>query len=60
MNKEGKTMSQTLPKPTMTLMEAVDAIRDDFKKEYGDLLTEEEAVQWVDEIREDLRLRGEL
>ena len=60
MNKEGKTMSQTLPKPTMTLMEAVDAIRDDFKKEYGDLLTEEEAVQWVDEIREDLKQRGEL
>ena len=60
MKKEGKTMSQTVPKPTMTLMEAIDAMRDGFEKGYGRLLTEEEAVQWVDEIREDLKQRGEL
>ncbi len=43
-----------------TLMESIDSLREIAKKEYGRLLTEEEAVKLTDEIRAELREKGEI
>jgi hypothetical protein len=52
-----KTEDTYQPRPITAIM---DEAREEFKKAYGRLLTEEEAIKLTDEIREALREEGEL
>ena len=53
-------MSQKIKPTERSISEVLESMRTSFKNAYGRLLTEEEAVKLVDEIREDLKQRGEL
>ena len=45
-------------KPTKSITETMDEARSEFKKRYGRLLTEDEAVKLTAEIRKNLKREG--
>ena len=47
-------------KPTKSITETMDESRSEFKKHYGRLLTEDEAIKLTDEIRKNLKKEGKL
>ena len=53
-------MSQTMKPTERSISEILESMRTSFIKEYGRLLTEDEAIRLVDNIREDLKQRGKL
>ncbi|MCD7730735.1 MAG: hypothetical protein LUI05_04475 [Oscillospiraceae bacterium] len=51
---------KNLKPASRTLSEIADEERENTRKAYGRLLTEEEVIQMVDEAREELRKKGEI
>jgi len=47
-------------KPTKSITETMDEARSEFKKRYGRLLTEDEAIKLTAEIRKNLKKEGKL
>lgn len=45
-------------KPTKSITETMDEARSEFKKRYGRLLTEDEAIKLTAEIRKNLKREG--
>jgi hypothetical protein len=50
---------KTTYKPTKSIVETINESRERFRKAYGRLLTEEEAIQLTDEIRAEIRRENE-
>jgi hypothetical protein len=51
---------ETTYNPTKSIAETINESRERFKKAYGRLLTEEEAIKLTADIRKELRKEGKL
>jgi len=51
---------EMIKKPTKSITETMNEARAEFKKHYGRLLTEEEAIKLTSEIRKNLKKEGKI